>query len=401
MLYSASYKGGIIILGNGRKSLNPVRVGDKYGELQVSEVGILQEVPNGRRYSFCRVICSCGKVKLINEAELKRGHIKSCGCVRTRHARTVNITHGLSKTPAYRRIMHTIWKCDHDLTYITRGIKVCAEWRANPGLFAQAVIDLGPCPDGHSLNRSRNDDDYMPGNIVWSTHKEQARNRSNSRLLNFQKFFDELPVGYTKGKLTILDHELEETDRGFVVWTIVQCDCDNATVFKTKFESVKNEHARSCGCLRKKNVELGSAANAAAAKRVDGMSLREIADAIGGTPQVVNNRLKRGWTIDRILATPVGNYRDALTANGESHTIPEWEEITGVDAKTIRMRRARGDSPEEAIRPVEDHVYEIAGVSRTISEWSKVSGTPQWKIYQRISRDGWSIEEAVFGKKAA
>jgi hypothetical protein len=39
----------------------------------------------------------------------------------------------------------------------------------------------------------------------------------------------------------------------------------------------------------------------------------------------------------------------------------------------------------------------IGGVTRTMSEWSDVTGTKQDAIHKRLSR-GWTNEEAVFGK---
>jgi hypothetical protein len=65
--------------------------------------------------------------------------------------------------------------------YGARGIRVCVRWRDNFDAFLE---DVGPRPSTqHSLERNDNNGDYEPGNVRWATPREQARNRSNNRLL--------------------------------------------------------------------------------------------------------------------------------------------------------------------------------------------------------------------------
>lgn len=57
--------------------------------------------------------------------------------------------------------------------YGARGITVVRRWND----FEVFLKDMGKRPVGHSIERVNNDGHYGPGNCIWATPGEQAKNR--------------------------------------------------------------------------------------------------------------------------------------------------------------------------------------------------------------------------------
>lgn len=124
-------------------------------------------------------VCSCGARADVDGRHLRGGQSKSCGCL-TRERVT---KHGMADTREYQSWEAMKSRCFNPNSpdygyYGARGISVCAEWLSFEAFFA----DMGPRPEGCSLDRINVNDDYRPGNVRWADAKQQRRNQRPPKL---------------------------------------------------------------------------------------------------------------------------------------------------------------------------------------------------------------------------
>ena len=122
--------------------------------------------------------CGCGEPAPIAKiTNTKRGHISGQPC-RFIYGHNL-IKHLAYGTPEYKAYWNARQRCtDPKLKcfadYGGRGIKFLFT------SFEQFFAELGPRPDGMTLDRKDNDGNYEPGNVRWATRQQQYHNRRNT-----------------------------------------------------------------------------------------------------------------------------------------------------------------------------------------------------------------------------
>ena len=139
------------------------------------------DINNNTRW-LCR--CDCGNEVIVIGDNLRRGTTKSCGCYNRETLSKARYKHGHSdpSNKTYNSWRAMIQRCDNPknnrfFAYGGRGIRVCQEWYK----FENFLADMGERPNGKSIDRIDVDLDYCKSNCKWSTPKEQANNRRNSK----------------------------------------------------------------------------------------------------------------------------------------------------------------------------------------------------------------------------
>ena len=87
--------------------------------------------------------------------------------------------HDPSKAGAWK----SYWRAKKRVSDNHKGAYANVEFRFTS--FNEWFAELGPRPEGMSVDRIDVRGHYEPGNVRWATHKQQCRNRTNNHLINY------------------------------------------------------------------------------------------------------------------------------------------------------------------------------------------------------------------------
>ena len=157
-----------------------IKEGQRFGRLTV--IKELDTITLKSKTRLFLLQCDCGNKVEIILGKVTSGNTKSCGCL-ILETRT---KHGMWKSKEYNIWNAMRQRCTNPNSqkwedYGRRGIKVCERWMNS---FQNFYDDMGPKPEGYSLDRIDNDGNYTPDNCRWTTISEQ---NINKRPWNFKR----------------------------------------------------------------------------------------------------------------------------------------------------------------------------------------------------------------------
>jgi len=152
--------------------------GQKFGRLTV-----LYRAGRSRNGSIIwRCRCDCGQ-EIESRAAVLGTNTKSCGCLQREQTAQRAYRHGDARSNDKKSPLYVCWcniktRClkpkDRGFkNYGGRGITIAPQWVDDFRAFRDYINqNLGPKPNGCTLNRVDNDQGYFPGNLRWSTRDD-------------------------------------------------------------------------------------------------------------------------------------------------------------------------------------------------------------------------------------
>ena len=162
--------------------LRDLQQGFRAPDSRLTIIGFDHKDKHSNKYFQCR--CDCGEITLAQGSYIISGRKKSCGCLQ-------KTKRGLSRTPEGVALKGAIYRCynpkyEYYETYGARGISVCQRYRGADGV-KNLIQDIGTKPGPEfSIDRIDNDGNYCPGNLQWSTQKQQNNNRTSNRMITYK-----------------------------------------------------------------------------------------------------------------------------------------------------------------------------------------------------------------------
>lgn len=143
---------------------------------------------DNRSKAIGEFVCFCGNKFSARVDHVSSKRIGSCGC----NAKNNAFIHGYARVkkqfPEYICWASMKQRCGDPKhksykNYGGRGIGVCERWMHS---FENFLEDMGNRPTKlHSVDRINVNGNYEPGNCRWATKKQQMRNMTTNRMLEF------------------------------------------------------------------------------------------------------------------------------------------------------------------------------------------------------------------------
>ena len=190
-------------------------------------------------------------------------------------------SHRMTGTPEYMAWSHMKRrcynkKCDDYPNYGGAGIKVCDEWLNNFSAFYQ---DMGPRPTSkHSVDRRDGTLGYDKENCHWATKEQQSQNRPEFVI----------PLAYDGRTQTIAEWARES---GIHPQTLYNRHNAGWPVERIIGQYPSNE-------IRKDNRLLSF--------KGETFTIAQWTKRLGFSRSCIQERLRRGWAVDRALSEGVG-----------------------------------------------------------------------------------------------
>jgi hypothetical protein len=163
-------------------------IGEKFNRLVILKE-VYKRGNDGRKKIGVLCKCDCGNEFETEYYSVRKGLSKSCGCYKSDMIKLKNSkshTKRKDNLSTYKSWAAMKSRClnknnvEKYADYGGRGITIYQAWIDS---FDKFLEDVGPRPEGKTLDRIDNDGNYEPGNVRWANAYEQVNNRRTIKKL--------------------------------------------------------------------------------------------------------------------------------------------------------------------------------------------------------------------------
>ena len=193
-------------------------------------------------------------------------------------------------------------------------------------------------------------------------------------------------TGQRYGRLTATQYLGKLPGKAKNYW---QCQCDCGTLIEVTTSNLSTGHTQSCGCVHTEEME---------SRRI---YPKEVAAEYGiwrGIKQRAGTQTGKNATSYRhVQMDPTWResfdrfYIDMGPRPSKNHSIERIDCSKGYEPSNCIW----ATSEVQANNRSTNHVIEFNGESLTIAQWAKRTGIKKHTIHARVTRYGWSIEDAL------
>lgn len=312
--------------------------------------------------------CFCGKIFETMNYDVKNHKTKSCGCWK-------ELQISLALKDEERENLRTIWnhiksRCYNKknpayCNYGGRGIRMSRQWKNNSNKFINDIIkNLGYKLDGYDLDRVDVNGDYELKNVRWATRKINCQNKRNNNLITINNETKTVSEWESLNNLNtgIISRRIKLGWSGEKLLSLPSVrNYNNQNYLYKIWSSIKDR------CFNENNIgfsNYGKRGISVFGSWVDNYEVFEkyILDALGDRP-TGRHQLDRinndgNYEPGNLKWSTIGeNNRNKSTCKlitlfGETKTLSEWAEISGIKIGTLSARLKYNWNDNRLLSPV-------------------------------------------------
>lgn len=363
--------------------------GKKFGKLTV-----LERVENDKKGSTrwkCK--CDCGNEIVVKGRYLREGDTKSCGCL-TNHPNVINLVgQKFNRWTVIRRVKsaksnYILWEC----------ICECGEKRALPGYTLRKGRSKScGCLARENVKKRNHKKHGCSNTKIYNTWRNMIDRCSNPKDHNFNN--------YGGRGIKVCDRWLKFEN--FYI-DMIESYMKHIEKYGEKDTSIDRMNVNgdytlsNCRWATPKEQAANRRSNHLITYKGQTKTLAEWSEKFNMLGSTINERLRRGWPIEKALETPPEEHYIQYVYNGESKTMSEWASIYNLPYDIVKARLNQYHWPIEEVlnTPIgeskrRNRMITYKSMTKSLPEWAEEYNIPCRTLWRRLFELNWSFEKAL------